>query len=219
MAFPPLPAMTFAQLTDYLHGEMVVNALSSDARLIRRCNEAGAATLKMAFALSQALPLSLRAPVTVGPAMGAEVSGTAAAMLLWYDKVAAGRDWDHKGRLKPNNAWIDDGARSFRFDIWSNLHYGFVGRAVAFSAWTLRSGAGAAQVKDKTVPDGYWDRRFKKVGDVDVFSAFDDPDDQAAIMIGADLYDAKGPVVTVAELRAMVRARASTLATKPAKTP
>ena len=219
MAFPPLPAMTFVQLTDYLRGEMVVNALSPGARLIRRFNQAGATTLRIAFELSQVLPWTMRAPVTVGPAGAAEVTGTAAAMALWYDKVAAGRDWDHKGRLRPNNTWVADGKLSYRYDIWSNIHYGFVGRAAAFSAWTLKAGAGGAQVKDKTVPPGYWDRRFNKLGDADFLAAFDDPDDQAAIMLGADLYDAKRTAITDSDLRDMVRARSGTLATQPATTP
>lgn len=219
MAFPPLPAMTFLQMMDYLRGEMVTNAISPSALMIRRYNQAGASTLRIAAGLSQVLPLSLRGPVMVGSASAAEVSGTAAAMMLWYDKVAAGRDWDHKGRLKPNNSWITDGNLSYRFDIWSNIHYGFVGRAVAFSAWTLKAGAGGAQVKDKTVPSGYWDRRFNKIGDADFMAAFDDPDDQAAIMVGADLYDSKRSALTAEALRDLVRLRSAGLATRPATKP
>ncbi|MBR0654984.1 polymorphic toxin type 44 domain-containing protein [Plastoroseomonas arctica] len=219
MAFSPLPAKTFPELIDYMHGEMVMNAKSPDALMIKRYNQAGTSTLRVAFSLTQVLPLSMRAPVTAGSAAAAEVSGSAAAMVLWYNKVAAGRDWDHKGRLKPHNAWVSDGDTAYRFDIWSNIHYGFVGRAVGFSAWTLKAGAGGAQVKDKTVPPGYWDRRFNTLGDADFLAAFDDPDDQAAIMLGVDLYNAKGLAMLATDLSDDVRARKSSLATKPAGTP
>jgi len=219
MAFPPLPPMTFAQLVTYCRDEMRTNALSADALQIKRFNQQGSATLRVALDLGQYLPLALRAQITAGAATAAEITGSAAAMALWYDKVAGGHVWDHKGRLKTNNRWVADGALSYNFDMWSNIHYGFVGRAVGFSAWTLKSGAGAVQVTARTVPPGYWDRRFNKIGDADVLSAFDDPADQAAIILGMDLFDGKGLGFTEDELRDMIRARSGSLATKPSRTP
>lgn len=219
MAFDPLPAMTFDQITTYMRQEMVRNAISPDARAIRRNNMMGVATLHVAAELGQYLPSVLRAPVAVGSAASGQISGSAAAMVLWYNKVAGGKDWDHKGRLVKNNRWVADGAVQYNFDVWSNIHYGFVGRAVAFSAWTLKTGAGGAQVMDRTVPPGYWSRRFNKFGDADFLSALDDPADQAAIVLGMDLFDSKGIAVTDADLRDFVRARAGSLSTKPVATP
>lgn len=218
MAHDPLPVMTFDQLTDYMRDEMARNAISSDAMQIKRFNQAGLSTLRVNLDLGQHLPVLLRAPVAAGSAAAAQVTGSAAAMALWASKVAGGKDWDHKGRIVKNNRWVTDGALQYQFDIWSNIHYGFVGRAVGFSAWTLKSGAGGAQIMDKTVPPGYWDRRFKTIGDADFLSAFDDPADQAAIILGMDLFDAKGIALTANDLRTMVRSRAGSLSTKAAAT-
>lgn len=40
------------------------------------------------------------------------------------------------------------------YDIWSNIHYGFVGRFVGFTEFELINGAGYAQICDNKSPYG-----------------------------------------------------------------
>jgi len=113
------------------------------------------------------------------------------AYLNWIYLVGPGKPWDHKAIMKGRfGEWtLDDVTKYlFNFDIWSNIHYGYVGSACEFSEWELLSGAGAGQVYARTTPPGYWDRRLTELGDVDFLAAFDDPDDQEAIKIGIGLW-------------------------------
>lgn len=167
---------TTQQLATYIHGEMTFNAVSAAATAIRR-DLADVRTYKDGVA-------------------------------KWVAQVNYKRPWDHKPHIVATyGKWAEDLAvsRLYPFDTWSNIHYGYVGRAVGFSAWTLRAGAGLAQLNAGS-PDGYLKRRLDKLGDADVFGALDHPEDQAAIMIGADLFDAKGGAVTVADILAAIRA-------------
>jgi hypothetical protein len=139
------------------------------------------------------------------------------AMDIWRSMVGNRRPWDHKLVIKQTfGVWASDAAsrRSYKFDIWSNLHYGYIGLSVGFSRWVLLAGAGAAQLKAGTSPPGYWKRRVGSIGDFDFLAAFDDPADQAAIEVGMDLWEDEGRGLTLTRLVGEVRARAGDLATK-----
>lgn len=122
---------------------------------------------------------------------------------LWKSWVGNRKPWDHKRSIRTLfGEWAYDDAsnRRYNYDIWSNLHFGYVGRAGKFGAWTLKAGAGAAQLAAGTAPDGYWERRFDNVGDADFLAAFDDPKDQAAIVLGISLWDSYGTGLTLGQL-------------------
>ncbi|NBC33117.1 MAG: hypothetical protein GVY13_10625 [Alphaproteobacteria bacterium] len=139
------------------------------------------------------------------------------AMQIWKSMVNYGKPWDHKPMLKKKfGDWSHDGVtgKDYFFDIWSNIHYGYVGRSVGFSMWTLKSGAGYAQYKAGTNPSGYWQRRAKKWGDADFLAAFDDPKDQAAIDLGGKLWEDKKATFTHQDFVDRVRARVSDLSTR-----
>lgn len=139
------------------------------------------------------------------------------ALDLWKSWVGNRRPWDHKPILrKTYGEWASDDVsrRDYNFDIWSNLHYGYVGRAAKFSAWTLKAGAGWAQWQAGTSPDGYWQRRVDTIGDADFLAAFDDPKDQVAIAVGTALWDSHGLAVTLPQLQDACRAAAGTLNTR-----
>ncbi len=178
-------AATTLELATYIHGEMTFNAVSATAAAIRR-------DLSKAWTYKD----------------GVE---------KWVAQVNYKRPWDHKPYIVATyGKWAEDltVSRRYPFDTWSNIHYGYVGRAVGFSAWTLRAGAGLAQWKAGS-PDGYLKRRLETLGDADVFGALDHPEDQVAIMIGAILFDAKGGAVTVADILAAIRAVPDKLGAKP----
>ena len=122
------------------------------------------------------------------------------AYLEWIEMVAPGKEWDHKAVMKKLfGEWTVDYNLGylFNFDIWSNIHYGYIGSACEFTEWELLGGAGAAQVYAGTNPPGYWDRRFSRIGDADFLSAFDDPKDQEAIKIGIGLWNRQRTSISV----------------------
>lgn len=70
--------------------------------------------------------------------------------------------------------------QSLRYDDIGNIHYGYVGRVI-FSTNTLLKAGGIVQIYAGTSDWSYWN------------SNFDDPRDQWAIKLGAELWD-KGAV-------------------------
>lgn len=71
--------------------------------------------------------------------------GTADA--LWLNKVYDGQEWDHKPKLESllnlpgtNYGYLvwGNSDREFYYDIWSNIHYGYVGKAAGYSDWELQ---------------------------------------------------------------------------------
>lgn len=140
------------------------------------------------------------------------------ALARWRDLVGNGRPWDHKRVLRRLfGDWALDAATAteFNYDIWSNVHYGFVGRCCGMSSWLLLNGAGYAQWSAGTAPEGYWRRRFETLGDADSLAAFDDPDDQTAIRLGIKLWQERRHVLGGTELEEAAR-RATGLKTRPA---
>ncbi|MFF7438589.1 ricin-type beta-trefoil lectin domain protein [Streptomyces sp. NPDC008122] len=73
------------------------------------------------------------------------------ALIEWGLKVRDGGPWDHKGKLKNMMSLstssdyfftVPGGEDEAYYDIWSNVHYGFVGTAAGFDEKTLQDGAG-----------------------------------------------------------------------------
>jgi hypothetical protein len=108
-----------------------------------------------------------------------------AALAVWTMKVRSGGDWDHKGPLQRifghegENFYmrVPDTEKSISFDLWSNIHYGYVGTEVGFSADTLQVGANLGN----TIPP------------LRALAGTNDRFDQVAIQIGIDLRHGYGP--------------------------
>lgn len=103
----------------------------------------------------------------------------AAALALWAEKVRQEGDWDHKQDILNMTAGekqytpAPDLGGEIRYDVWSNIHYGYVGREAEFSGTVLHAGADAADLagsQHKT-----------------------DPADQLAVQIGIELRERYGP--------------------------
>lgn len=82
------------------------------------------------------------------------VSNAALALVTWYSKVKSGAVWDHKPEIIRRCNLVSgdmhfpifgDTTHEWFFDIWSNLHYGYVGTSVGFDEFTLISGANAGE--------------------------------------------------------------------------
>jgi hypothetical protein len=112
------------------------------------------------------------------------------ALRMWSDMVGYGKPWDHKKFLRDGyGEWHQDTDRNVQwyFDIWSNIHYGYVGRACGFSVGTLLNGAGLAQLLGSNVPGGFWGW-LERASTHGIIPALDDSSDQYACTIGTVLW-------------------------------
>ena len=86
------------------------------------------------------------------------------------DSLQAQENWN----LNPNELYSYDGV-ILRYDDIGNVHYGYVGRVI-FSTNTLLVAGGIVQIYTGTSKLSYWN------------SNFDDPRDQWAILLGANMW-------------------------------
>lgn len=145
----------FDQTLAYMYQELIVNAQSKDVQPIKDALSSGNALL---------------------------------ARTLWANLVSTNQKWDHKpilekklGLKTPPDYWFpirDDNEHEWFYDIWSNIHYGFVGRAAGFDAQTLHRYAAS----------GYPGAGKNDEGDV------------LSVQIGIDLWDANQMALTELQL-------------------
>ena len=128
-------------------------------------------------------------------------SNVAAAMALWTERVGQGRDWDHKPKIhaKFGRYRHRQGKYDYFYDIWSNIHYGYVGMAGGLTEGVLLDSAGIEQiVSDQLRRWGEQifvakeDQRLKgphATEGVEGMRAWDDVPDRISISIGMKLYN------------------------------
>lgn len=77
----------------------------------------------------------------------------AAAALIWTKKVGQDQEWDHKPKLRKLFPGVrhKQGQFEYFYDIWSNIHYGYVGIIGGLSESVLLDGAGAEQIVSDTI--------------------------------------------------------------------
>ncbi len=93
------------------------------------------------------------------------------------------------------------GSTLYRFDIWSNIHYGYVGRATGFSQPELTGGAGIEQIGSDLYNYRHTHQWPHRSPGADNWAAsWDDPSDNAAIQIGIHLWDQYGLAVKPADI-------------------
>lgn len=124
---------------------------------------------------------------------GVAMSKQAAAAALWASMVGQNRPWDHKPKLRAAfNRTIrhKHGQYEYFYDLWSNIHYGYIGIACGFSEDWLFEGAGIEQIgsdswrklKDwETMPGP------RRSGGTEGWRAWDDAPDRLSIAIGVKL--------------------------------
>lgn len=134
-----------------------------------------------------------------------KIEGRIRAYSKWRNLVAKGKPWDHKQEIREKiqgqEDWACDNTTGLKFmyDIWSNIHYGFVGRYVGFTEFELINGAGMAQINDNSRTTWQWIKqysrnRFITFGDADILGGLDDAEDTQAIKIGFSLFHKFGPM-------------------------
>ncbi|WP_447651809.1 polymorphic toxin type 44 domain-containing protein [Pseudomonas abietaniphila] len=124
----------------------------------------------------------------------------AKAFAIWTERVGQDRPWDHKPKIRAafGGIWHKQGKYDYFYDIWSNVHYGYVGRVAGFSESVLADGAGAEQivsdswgkVSDITKPSERRKHRGpQRAENVDGLRAWDDDPDRISISIGIKLFN------------------------------
>ena len=112
--------------------------------------------------------------------------------MMWAMKVRQDGEWDHKPKIKArflsranySHFWYTYDQVKYYYDIWSNIHYGYVGTAAGFSEGVLLDGAGLEQIGSDLLRL----RWPTYAAGVDGLRAFDDDHDRAAISVGIELF-------------------------------
>ncbi|WP_249677920.1 polymorphic toxin type 44 domain-containing protein [Pseudomonas abieticivorans] len=145
-----------------------------------------------------ALPWYAQIGATSPQAIGA--ANGAAAMAIWTERVGQYRDWDHKPKIhkKFGGYYHKQGEYEYFYDIWSNIHYGYVGRAGGLSESVLADGAGLEQIvsdsvgalTDITKPQERRKHRGpQRAENVEGLRAWDDDPDRISVGIGIKLFN------------------------------
>ncbi len=189
------------ELAAYIAGEMNRNINSPAVRQMKDLNSFDARVETQKY---NELPLYLR--IGRGPDFYSIALGKQArALAIWTERVGQNRPWDHKpilAEMYNGVVFHKQGKYDYFYDIWSNIHYGYVGRAGGLSESVLLDGAGAEQIVSDTV------RKLKEVAtkpeeerkllgphrsaNVEGLRAWDDAPDRISISIGIRLF-AKHP--------------------------
>jgi len=126
------------------------------------------------------------------------VGSYASALMMFKNMVDTGKPWDHKpiimrkfkdqGVERPNGFngegniyktfYTKYKDYDYFYDVWSNIHYGYIGRSIGFSEIELTAGSNVQQL--------YHDAKSLS------FNSGDTGSDKATILIGIALYEKFG---------------------------
>ena len=116
-------------------------------------------------------------------ALGAAFAGLA-AYFLWAQNVGTDKEWDHKKDiLKSFGKWHQRGEFAYRYDIWSNIHFGYIAKVIGFEEFEMLAGAGIAQIGDNLFHNGPLEPEW-----LNLTNFGDDPYDQESIKVGFALH-------------------------------
>lgn len=202
-------------LASYIAGEMNANIRHGAVLKMRELMDFDP------FAETQkynALPFYMR--LGMGPDFySLALAKRAKALAIWVERVGQNRPWDHKPILKDKfgGARHKQGVYTYFYDIWSNIHYGYIGIAAGLSESALLDGAGMEQIGSDTV------RKLQEIGSTfpseykrrgphptqapwTQLRSWDDLPDRLAIGLGIMLYREfpKGGVTTRAIMDAVL---------------
>ncbi len=177
------------ELSTYIAGEMNSNINSSSVRQMKELNSFDPDEETRQY---NALPFYLRLgqrPDFYSIALGKK----AKAFAIWTERVGQDRPWDHKPILSKRfgGIWHKQGEYDYFYDIWSNVHYGYVGVAGGLSESVLLDGAGVEQIGSDTWRFIKDPNRFdgpRRTEGVEGMRAWDDIPDRVSIIIGMNLY-------------------------------
>jgi uncharacterized Zn-binding protein involved in type VI secretion len=185
-----------AKLADYIADEMNRNIHDSSVLKMKELLSYDVAEeTRKQMELPWHAKIGATSPQTIGAANGA------AAMALWTERVGQDRVWDHKPKIhaKFGRYRHRQGKYDYYYDIWSNIHYGYVGMAGGLTEDVLLDGAGAEQIVSDQLRQ--WKEKIFVAKDeqrlkgphategVEGLRAWDDVPDRISISIGMKLFN------------------------------
>ena len=120
------------------------------------------------------------------------------AYSIWAERVGPDKEWDHKWKIAREKKFATNGetrryhhkyqSYEYYYDIWSNIHYGYVGAFCKFSDSELLDGAGLAQFIDDLRP--FDDKKVKNSKSINGagWRKYDDITDSLSVRIGISLF-------------------------------
>lgn len=194
-------------VAEFIVGEMKKNPFTAEGKKIAQANRYDPAAENTKW---NALPWYAK----LGPPpnfYSAAAGYKTAAYEMWAERVAPNRPWDHKPIIRHklqgtgnfNHGWQKYGQDDYFYDIWSNIHYGYVGIAIGFSASELIGGAGLAQAFSDGAGDLShlrWPTMQNHPQNGSWPSSADDVPDHISIQLGIDLYAAAKPDALTTDL-------------------
>lgn len=193
-------------IVSYIIGEMTRNAQSRASSSIQRHTAMANQDCMREYREMPWLQRFLASGQILEACHQRSLSGKLLAYAEWGYQVREDGPWDHKPYIKRNfrpanpsgteqhfhhlNGWL------YYFDIWSNIHYGYVGRACGFSSSELLDGAGLEQIGSNILGGRHFFRHPSSPG-VKGLRRFDDPSDRLSIEIGVKLYPRQPTVAAV----------------------
>ena len=178
--------------TRWLVEAMRTNAVSLQARTIRGLNVLASTAIVPGIT---PVPIILPPlPPVVTPCAMLSIPPKALAYLMWIEMVKTNAPWDFKKDILNAQGEFAWGGQNIRmccdwywYEAVANIHYGYVGKAAGFTDFELKAGAGAAQYQEYR--NAEWYRERIAAGEVGWHTYYDEPEDQAGIQIGLDLYN------------------------------
>ncbi len=198
-------------IATYMASEMNKNAASDKVARMREYNEYSSSECIDQYTQQSIWARLFGLGITPEMCITNEISFHIAALLLWTEQVMQDGPWDHKPIIRrrfhprvPNGEQVwhlyrggrHPGGRLYYYDVWSNIHYGYVGVAAGFSDSQLLDGAGLEQI-GSTLVRGAWPTRDASVSGL---RAWDDPSDREGIQIGIRMYRNQRKTLSASDL-------------------
>jgi|GEM_PF-5990630 len=163
------------EVTNYIYKKMKKNQLSEDAKYIR-------SKLRLLKDRKWKEITDINNFIEVGK-----------GYYRWYELVKNDGNWDYKGELKKNykEQTCELGSEMlYGYQIWSNIHYGYIGRSLGLTKEELLAGASVVTARKglDNVKDDYWRKKFKEIGDANFHVNLDDANEQKSIEIGFEIW-------------------------------
>jgi len=208
--FNSKPDDEISPIAAYMAMEINANAHGEYARRILTLNTSSTAECINEYSRKSLVEHLLAGPLTeLSTCLTIPVTDPVAALALWTAKVIQNGPWDHKPQIAkrfhprvPNGSqvWHFYRGKLYFYDVWSNIHYGYVGKAVGFSDSVLLDGAGLEQIGSELGRGNLPKLSF----DMLPLRKFDDPSDRAAIQMGIRLQGRKPEHIDAQDLLDLV---------------
>lgn len=179
-------------IAEYMAGEMNQNLSSPAVKDMRELNTYNPFEAERKY---RELPIYAR----LGPTpdfSSLALRNKAAAYTVWAKNVGQNTQWDHKPIISKRfgGVWQKYSDHDYYYDIWSNIHYGYIGMAAGFTESELLDGAGLEQIGSDTLRQGIGIFSGKKTPGPHRYTGaeglrgWDDVNDQTSIALGIKLY-------------------------------